>query len=385
MASFSRSVAASGDDALWIPSASNFTSTETFVSVGKPSGSSQAHFFCRILNVPIEPADTVDALVGRLRLSVEHLNTGTSARIFGVLDPDPAAPTSSAEAEALSLTTAFVDWDNISTGSGGTELTTPDLSAIAQELIEQPSWASGNAMIFVFRDNGSQNNRSRAFASFDHTTIVEPQFDFETTEASGTTPVTVDRVLSWDVQAAIAADRVLAWDVSSIVTADRELLWDVSTPVQTDRALLWDVSALVTADRQMLWDVESSLTAVTVDRTLLWDVVTRVTTDRELLWNVTAPTLTTPTDLVAVAVSASQVDLTWTDTNDSETGYEIERSLDGSTGWTLIETVNADVVSYSDIELLAQTSYFYRVRARRDFPTAALGEAVLGEAVLGEA
>ena len=70
-----------------------------------------------------------------------------------------------------------------------------------------------------------------------------------------------------------------------------------------------------------------------------------------------------PTGLAASAVSASQIDLAWTDNADDEYGFEIERSDDGIAGWTLIDTVGTDVESYSHTGLAASTTYYYRVRA----------------------
>ena len=43
-----------------------------------------------------------------------------------------------------------------------------------------------------------------------------------------------------------------------------------------------------------------------------------------------------PTGLAATADSATQITLNWTDNASDETGFKIERSPDGSTGWTQI-------------------------------------------------
>jgi PKD repeat protein len=69
-----------------------------------------------------------------------------------------------------------------------------------------------------------------------------------------------------------------------------------------------------------------------------------------------------PSDLDAVAASSSQIDLTWTDNSEDEDGFRIERSLDGSS-FGEIETVDANVTSFSDTDLAASTTYWYRVRA----------------------
>ena len=76
----------------------------------------------------------------------------------------------------------------------------------------------------------------------------------------------------------------------------------------------------------------------------------------------TAPP-TAPANLTAAAVSSSQIDLTWTD-SDTETGFMIERCTGaGCSDFAQIATVGANVTSYSDTGLAAATSYTYRVRA----------------------
>lgn len=73
--------------------------------------------------------------------------------------------------------------------------------------------------------------------------------------------------------------------------------------------------------------------------------------------------LVAPFNLFAEAISATEIDLTWVDINDIEDGYSIERSLDGLTGWTEIDTVAADVEFYADTTVDPETTYYYRVRA----------------------
>jgi transcriptional regulator CtsR len=69
-----------------------------------------------------------------------------------------------------------------------------------------------------------------------------------------------------------------------------------------------------------------------------------------------------PSNLVATPISSSQINLTWQDNSSDETGFKIERKT-GSGSYSQIATVGADVTSYSNSRLSANTTYYYRVRA----------------------
>ena len=66
-----------------------------------------------------------------------------------------------------------------------------------------------------------------------------------------------------------------------------------------------------------------------------------------------------PTNLSAQATSCSEVDLSWTDNSDNETGYQIYR--DGSP----IRQAGANATSYHDGSLAEDTNYSYYVKAYR--------------------
>lgn len=76
-----------------------------------------------------------------------------------------------------------------------------------------------------------------------------------------------------------------------------------------------------------------------------------------------SPAPAAPSSLSATAVSGFRIDLSWTDNSSDEDGFKIERSADGSTGWTQIGTAAANATSYSNSALTENTTYYYRVRA----------------------
>jgi hypothetical protein len=69
-----------------------------------------------------------------------------------------------------------------------------------------------------------------------------------------------------------------------------------------------------------------------------------------------------PINLSAKAMSTSQISLTWTGSAGA-TGYLIQRSLNGSSGWTQIGSTSGNATSYQDSGLSAGTTYYYRVLA----------------------
>jgi hypothetical protein len=69
-----------------------------------------------------------------------------------------------------------------------------------------------------------------------------------------------------------------------------------------------------------------------------------------------------PGNLVASAISASQINLSWSDNANSESGFRIQRSLDGN-NWSEIASLGSNVTGYSNTGLMANTIYYYRVLA----------------------
>ncbi|OPX85469.1 MAG: Exoglucanase B precursor [Pelotomaculum sp. PtaB.Bin104] len=74
-----------------------------------------------------------------------------------------------------------------------------------------------------------------------------------------------------------------------------------------------------------------------------------------------AAEIAAPSNLSAVAVSASQINLTWTDKSSNESGFKIERKS-GNSGFEEIAVVDSNT-TFTDTSLAPNTTYTYRVRA----------------------
>jgi autotransporter-associated beta strand protein len=69
-----------------------------------------------------------------------------------------------------------------------------------------------------------------------------------------------------------------------------------------------------------------------------------------------------PDSLVATPISASEIDLAWSDNSTNETSFAIERSED-NVNFSQVATTAPDTTSYADTALAAGTTFYYRVRA----------------------
>jgi hypothetical protein len=72
---------------------------------------------------------------------------------------------------------------------------------------------------------------------------------------------------------------------------------------------------------------------------------------------------TAPSGLNATATSSTEIDLSWTENSSNVTSFVVQRSPDGSTGWTQVGSTAATTTTYANTGLAASTTYYYRVLA----------------------
>jgi titin len=77
-------------------------------------------------------------------------------------------------------------------------------------------------------------------------------------------------------------------------------------------------------------------------------------------WTTSPPVA--PSNLTAVAVSSSQINLAWTDNSSDETQFEISRSTNGRS-FSVVATVGANVTTFANTGLTRNTKYYFRVRS----------------------
>ncbi|MDN5216835.1 fibronectin type III domain-containing protein [Fulvivirgaceae bacterium BMA12] len=72
--------------------------------------------------------------------------------------------------------------------------------------------------------------------------------------------------------------------------------------------------------------------------------------------------LKAPTDLTADSISANQINLTWQDNNDHETGFILERASNKSIVFLKIADLIENSTTYKDSEISPDTYYRYRIK-----------------------
>lgn len=101
---------------------------------------------------------------------------------------------------------------------------------------------------------------------------------------------------------------------------------------------------------------------------------TGTTHDPKLVVVYTATPPTTPTGLAATVFSSVRIDLSWNTVSGADS-YILERSPDGSTGWTQIGgTITG--LTYSDTGRTAGTIYYYRISATNTGGTSSVSSSV---------
>ncbi|MHB1316180.1 MAG: hypothetical protein ACYCX2_12015 [Christensenellales bacterium] len=121
----------------------------------------------RFPNVAVPHGATITGANVQLRANNTLSGTTVNSKIYCNDEDDAAAPTNATEFENKALTTAYVDWNNVSAWTSGTWYDSPEIMTVIQEVIDRAGWASGNAIMIIHKNNGSTNNAFRAASSYE--------------------------------------------------------------------------------------------------------------------------------------------------------------------------------------------------------------------------
>lgn len=174
-------------DAMWV--SSTWDSAGTNILNGNSAGARNAVF--GFANVTVPKNATISSAILNTNI-YSGSGTGTLALRFCLEDADnPAFPTSAADANGRTLTTAYADYSAARPASGTGSYDWPDFAASVQEVVDRSGWASGNYMNVFSKDNGSSAGTATRYYSVDQTgTSQDPYITINYTDppAAGALP-----------------------------------------------------------------------------------------------------------------------------------------------------------------------------------------------------
>lgn len=80
-----------------------------------------------------------------------------------------------------------------------------------------------------------------------------------------------------------------------------------------------------------------------------------------------SPLPISPSGLTAEAISPVSTSISWSDKSNNETGFVLERKEEINGSYVIVDTLSADITSYTDTGLTPQVTYYYRVISYNEF------------------
>lgn len=168
MAQFIKKVTASLDDGYFAGSWSNNSSSS---GIGRAFAGNEVYSAWRFQNVTIPQGVTITSAYLRITDDQNQSAKTIHFKIKGIKEANTA--NFSSDPDGRTKTTAGVDWDfNSATQVTGTQRTSPDIASVIQEIINQGSWASGNALGLITDDDGTSNDNIFRYTSYDGSTTI---------------------------------------------------------------------------------------------------------------------------------------------------------------------------------------------------------------------
>ncbi|MDH4118608.1 MAG: Ig-like domain-containing protein [Acidimicrobiia bacterium] len=159
-------IAAGTDDAEEKVSKGAVTATSDDLDMMLDKSTPMAAVGLRFTNVPIPPGATITAATIRFRADEKGSTATTLTFSAQASDNAPSFTTAkfgiSTRAKAPgTVSWAPAAWNTV--GESGSAQTTPDLSALVQQIISRPGWSQGNAVVFIVTGSGSGTRVADSF------------------------------------------------------------------------------------------------------------------------------------------------------------------------------------------------------------------------------
>ncbi len=175
-ATVSTRIAQSSDDAEQTVSSGSVTITSGTLNVPRSTTATQLDGL-RFQNITILQGATITNATIQFTANNSDTSTTINALIRGEAATNAATfAATNNNISSRATTSASVAWSSIGSWTSGatTNATTPDLTTVVQEIVNQGGWASGNSMSFIISDNSSTSGTQRRAYSYDSSSADAP-------------------------------------------------------------------------------------------------------------------------------------------------------------------------------------------------------------------
>jgi len=223
-----------------------FEDTLDYCVIGRGTKDNDA--WLRFANVTIPQGSTITAAFMRLKCHQNQSGTAVNTNIYFNDHDNAVAPTDDIEFGNLVKTTAFTPWDAIATWTDGIQYDTPSLVDELQEIVNRGSFASGNAVMAIIYNDGSDDAAKRLFSAIDFDGGSEkPELHVEWSAGNIDVPATTQSLTLTENPAIISYDlNVQANTAPLTVTANQAIVvWGIDINTNVANLLLSENPATI--------------------------------------------------------------------------------------------------------------------------------------------
>ncbi|MFQ5873026.1 MAG: hypothetical protein ACE5JL_04405, partial [Dehalococcoidia bacterium] len=178
-------VGANSDD---IRKSTGFGMQQGWIIAGNATSGGVQDSGMRFTNVTIPAGSTIDVAYLTLTPGWNHTSS-ILTNILGEDADDPGAfDGTQADFDSRTRTTSFVAYDGSKAWTTDVEENLTDMTAVVQEIIDRAGWASGQAQVYFWQDDGTTVGSNHGAYQYNDSTTKAPKLHIEYTAGGGGDP-----------------------------------------------------------------------------------------------------------------------------------------------------------------------------------------------------
>lgn len=159
------------------------------IGIGSEAAAGEYDSFLRFTGVAIPQGATIVSAVLTFTAASDKIIDTVRVKLSCNDADNATAPTDCATLAAKDRTTAQVDWDFTTDWATDSEYESPDIKAAIQEVVDRGSWSSGNALMVLIDDDGSDDTAWRSAYDFNGDNAKAAKLDITYTAPTAAVPM----------------------------------------------------------------------------------------------------------------------------------------------------------------------------------------------------